>query len=69
MPATTKVRKPKSPYQRYQKTPYRYSAEHQSWRAAALRNDESAMRRTGRAHTAMIERRFGPLDFSHKAVA
>jgi len=52
-------RKAKSPYQRYQKTPIKYSPEYQAWRAAAKKHiaggSRSEMDRLGIIHS----RRFG----------
>lgn len=44
-------RKSKSPYQRYAKTPYRYSDLYYRWRAAVLRGDEKEARNLGRQHS------------------
>ena len=44
-------KKAKSPYQRYGKTPYRYSADYYAWRAAAIRGDKNEAERIGRVHS------------------
>ncbi len=51
-------KKAKSPYQKYGKTPHRYSELFNQWQAAVRRSDEHAARRYGREHTA----RFGNPD-------
>ena len=56
-----KREKAKSPYQRYHKTPYRYSPEYLAWRAAALRHikgaPEAEMVRLGWIHSAKFDPR------------
>lgn len=54
------MRKAKSPYQRYEKRPTRYSAEHQAWRHAVTRNDDKAISDADRAW----RRRFVQQSFS-----
>ena len=46
---TTEKRRAKSPYQRYNKRPYKYSEAHQAWKHAAINRDEHGMRRHGDA--------------------
>lgn len=49
--------KSKSPYQRYQKTPYRYSDLYQRWRQARLNGREGEARTLSAQHSLRF---FGP---------
>lgn len=42
----------KSPYQRYGKSPFRYSEAYRDWFRAAKSGDRGAMEREGRRHSA-----------------
>ena len=46
-----KKRKAASPYQKYGKSPFRYSTLYYQWRDAVKRNDTAAMRTLGRQHS------------------
>lgn len=50
-------RKAQSPYQKYRKSPFRYSAEHDAWFDAVIKGGNVAQARD--KHLAMIRRRFG----------
>lgn len=41
MPRSNSALRRQSPYQRYQKSPFQYSAEYQEWRAAVRRGDKA----------------------------
>lgn len=45
-------RKAKSPYQRYGKTPCRYSEIYYRWKAAVLKGDDKEAARLSREHSA-----------------
>ena len=45
-------KKAKSPYQKYGKTPHRYSETFNQWQAAVKRQDQRAVNQLGREHTA-----------------
>lgn len=50
------TRKSKSPYQRYNKAPYRYSELYYQWRAAVLKGDTRLARELSAKHS----QKFGP---------
>lgn len=51
----------KSPYQRHQKSPYRYSPQYYAWRQAVLRDgfSSASANKAGRDHQEFIRRTFG----------
>lgn len=56
-------RKSKSPYQRYQKTPIRYSEAYNRWKSATKGGREAEARAAAYAHRRFLISTFGPSYF------